>query len=202
MFIKNQVFLCLYYIYIYIDIYIYEAQGNVLGCLQGNVLSYRQVNYSLSSLQSRRRNLCGVQSYANCSRHPPAPADVWSPGVWQDWKRNPFLASGLHAPVLCVSSLSCSLCVGIPTWPLSGGEASLHTALQGLGSVLGQFVSQESTIQKTTSVQLIALTCKCTHLQMGVNSGLGITELFLVFSSFFQLPHCSMFWTCFFIIWC
>lgn len=53
-----------------------EAETNVLRCLQGNVVSYRQVNSSLSSLQSRRRNLCGVQSYVNCSRHPPAIADV------------------------------------------------------------------------------------------------------------------------------
>lgn len=113
-----------YNIYVYLKkVLISEAQASVLGCLQ-DVLSYWRVNSSLSSLQSRRRNLCGIQSYVNCSRHPPATADVWSAGVWQDWKRNPFLASGLHATVLCVSSLSCSLCVGIPTWQVSGGEAS------------------------------------------------------------------------------
>lgn len=149
---------------------IFETEANVLGCLQGNLFSYRQVISSFSSLQSRRRNLCGVQSYVNCSRHPPAAADVWSPGVWQDWKRNPFLAAGLHAPVLCVSCLSGSLCVGIPTRQVSGGEPSSvrhkshGTAGIGISSVplcLSGKHSTENCISPINCThQLIALTCR------------------------------------------
>ena len=77
-------------------------------------------------------NLCGVQGHADCCWDPPAPTHLWGAGVWPRGEGHSLLAAGLHAPLLCLTCLCCSLCVGLPAWSLSRGQSGIISVIRML----------------------------------------------------------------------